>query len=274
MTDLFALALYLCGGIALMASIAPLGCFVVWRRMAYFGDALAHSTLLGIALGTWLGGWVAPAWQHEMLHGVMLLWCGCFAVLLFWLHRHSTFEADGILGILAHSALALGIVFAHIMHIPTPDVHHMLFGDLSHLTWEDVGILTLLAIIIIAAMRRIHARLLLLTLHEDLARAEGIATGRIHCSYLALVTLLVALSVSLVGALLITALLIIPAHAARPLSTSPVHMMRMSFYLGSLALVLGVCFSVYVLDAPLAAMIIVMNSILCLLTVRFTRRDV
>ncbi|TAF40803.1 MAG: hypothetical protein EAZ52_03780 [Alphaproteobacteria bacterium] len=67
--------------------------------------------------------------------------------------------------------------------------------------------------------------------------------------------------------------IIIPAHAARPLSTSPVHMMRMSFYLGSLALVLGVCFSVYVIDAPLAAMIIVMNAILCLVTVRFTRRD-
>jgi zinc transport system permease protein len=254
----------LMGGMALMACAAPLGCFVVWRRMSYFGDALAHSTLLGVVLGTWLGGWVAPMWQENILHGVMVLWCGCFALILLWLHRHSTLEADGALGIVAHSALALGIVLAHLFHIPTPDMHRMLFGDLLTLTWNDVGVLVALAALILLMMRHLYARLLLTTLHEDLAHAEGVSVARIQWHYLALVTLMVAFCVPLVGALLITALLIIPAHTARPLSRSPVHMMRLSFYLGTGALFFGVFMSFYVLDVPLGAMIIVMNSLLCL----------
>jgi zinc transport system permease protein len=247
-----------------MACAAPLGCFVLWRRMAYFGDALAHSTLLGIVLGTWIGGWVAPAWQENVLHGVMILWCGCFTLILLWLHRHSTMGADGALGVVAHGALASGIVLGHILHLPTPDIHHMLFGDVLTLDRGDLVMLYALALLILGVMYRIHAPLLALTLHEDMARAEGVPVTRLHLIYLALVTLMVALCVPLVGALLITALLIIPAHAARPLSRSPVHMMRMSFYLGTCALCCAVLVSFYLIDVPLGATIIVMNSLLCL----------
>lgn len=233
--DPFLLRALLAGlGVAVIAG--ALGCFVVWRRMAYFGDSLAHSALLGIALGLAAGIGVTP--------GVVAV-CAVFAALLVWLQQKKLLATDTLLGILAHSALSLGMVAVSLLNTPGLDMQAYLFGDIltvrpAELWWIYGGGAVVLGLLVLN-----WPSLVLMTIHEDLARAEGVKTLRQQLVLMFLMTIVVAVSLRVVGILLMTSLLIIPAATARQWSRSPEVMAVSSALLGMLAVCGGLYASLH-----------------------------
>ena len=199
----------LLAGLGVAAVAGPLGSFVVWRRMAYFGDTLAHSSLLGVALGLWLS--VEPG---IAVTGVCLL----LALALVALQNLRTLASDTLLGILSHSSLALGLVAIAIIPGARIDLDTLLFGDLLSVTRNEIATIWLTAIIVLALLWRYWRPLLAITVHEDLARVEGIPVMRIRALLMLALALTIAITMKVVGVLLITALLVIPAATARRLA--------------------------------------------------------
>nr|WP_246157149.1 iron chelate uptake ABC transporter family permease subunit [Sneathiella litorea] len=220
-------------GVALIAG--PLGCFVVWRRMAYFGDSLAHSALLGIALGLLYG--------ININLGTVII-CSLFALLLVWLQQRRVLATDTLLGILAHAALSIGMVALSFLNNVSFDLYSYLFGDIltvriSDLYWIYGGGLFVIGLLVMN-----WSSLTLMTLHEDLARAEGVNTVWANILLMLLMTIVVAVSIRIVGILLITSMLIIPAATARQLVSSPENMAIWAAILGLIAVVAGISGSI------------------------------
>ncbi len=222
------------GGLCVAIVAGPLGCFVVWRRMAYFGDTLAHSALLGVALGTLL---------HLNLNLSIALVCVGLALALVALSRQQTLASDTLLGILSHSALAIGLITLGFMSDARLDLSAYLFGDLlavgrNDLLWMSAG-----GIAVLGLIATLWRGLLMATIHEELAQAEGINTGRHRLALMLMLSLVIASAMKVVGVLLITALLIIPAAAARPLASTPERMVMFSGLLGAVSVAGGLSLS-------------------------------
>ena len=213
--------------IVLAVIAGPVGCLIVWRRMAYFGDAIAHSALLGVALGLFIG--FAPN------IGVALI-CAIFAVLLVYLQHRRKLSIDTLLGILAHGALALGLLLVFWSALETGhnthngsnhsiDPHTLLeiylLGSLENISMNQNIILIVGASLIAITLKLIWEPLILMTLNIDLARAEGVPTLRLQYIMMGIMTALVVMGLQITGVLFITSLLIMPAAAARQISTTP-----------------------------------------------------
>lgn len=221
---------------------APLGCLIVWRRMAYFGDALAHTALLGVALGVVFG-------INVYLGGALV--CAGFAFLLVNLQRRRTLSMDTLLGILAHGGLALGILALALVpqqnandarggHESFHAMEEYLFGDLAQITAADMVVIIPVCLLVLAGLKKYWHALILMTLSEDLARAEGLNTTRLHIILMLMLTLIVALAIKTTGVLFITSLLIIPAAAARQLSRTPRQMTLWAMVLAFIAVLVGI----------------------------------
>lgn len=208
----------------------PLGAFVVWRRMAYFGDTVAHSALLGVALGFLLG----------LNPGVMVtVICLAVAVSLVLLQNRQELAADTLLGILAHGALSLGMVAIAFVEGLRVDLMSYLFGDILAVTYADlwgIAVGTLLALGLLALLWR---PLLAMTVHEELAKIEGVAVLRVRLGLMLLIALVIASAMQVVGVLLITSLMIIPAATARRWAQTPEQMAGLAILFGMLAVMLG-----------------------------------
>ncbi|OOG24786.1 hypothetical protein B1C78_08145 [Thioalkalivibrio denitrificans] len=237
----------LAGGIAVALVAGPLGAFVVWRRMAYFGDTLAHSALLGVALGFLLG---------ISLNLTVIALCTALAVLLVILQRQRRLASDTLLGILAHSSLSLGIVSVAFLEGVRIDLMGYLFGDIlavtrGDLVWIFVGGLAALVLLLL-----LWRPLLAMTVHEDLARVEGVPVMWVSLGFMVLIAVVIAVAMKVVGILLITALMIIPAATARRLAATPEQMALLAGGLGSLAVLGGVAGSL-TWDTPTGPSIVV-----------------
>lgn len=215
-------------GVALVAG--PLGCFIVWRRMAYFGDAMAHSALLGVALGFLLD--IAPA------VGIIAV-AGLIALLLVALQRHGALAVDTLLGIFAHGALSMGLVVFGLMAWLRLDLMAYLFGDILAVTWGEIAWIYGGGFGVLAVLALIWRPLLAATVHADLAQAEGVPVVAVQTAFMLLIALIIALAIKLVGVLLITSLLIIPAAAARRFARTPEQMALGASLIGSTAVVAG-----------------------------------
>ena len=205
----------------------PVGCLIVWRRMAYFGDAIAHSALLGVAVGLFIG--FAPN------IGVAVI-SAFFAVLLVYLQHRRKLSIDTLLGILAHGALALGLLLVFWSAVETGhgvhneakhkiDPHQLLetylLGSLENISMHQNISLIIGAIVIGVILKLIWEPLILMTLNMDLAKAEGVPTLRLQYIMMGIMTSLVVMGMQITGVLFISSLLIIPAAAARQISTTP-----------------------------------------------------
>ena len=226
-------------GFAVAVITGVMGCFVVWRRMAYFGDSLAHSALLGVALGFAVGVAVNI--------GIILI-CSVFALLLLWLQQKKVLATDTLLGILAHSALSLGMVTISVMG-QRIDLHSILFGDILTVTRPELWWIYVGGAIVITMLLMNWSSLVLMTLQEDLAQAEGTRVFWCNLLLMFLMTLVVAVSIRSVGILLISSLLIIPAATARQLARSPEGMAIIASFFGVTSVGLGIYFS-FALDTP------------------------
>ncbi|NAZ35250.1 hypothetical protein GT358_00285 [Rubellimicrobium sp. CFH 75288] len=214
-------------GVALAAAL--LGCFVVWRRMAYFGDATAHAAILGVALS--LAGGVLPPLGILVVAGLM-------AVLITVLAERGL-GTDTILGVLAHGALGVGLFAAAVLPGPRVNLESWLFGDVLTVTWRDLGLIWAGTAVVGLVLWRHWGMLLTATLSPDLARAAGMDPRRATLLLSLLLAALVAVGIQVVGALLVTALLVIPAASARGLARTPEGMAGIAAGIGALSAVGG-----------------------------------
>ena len=222
-------------GAAVALAAGPLGCFVVWRRMAYFGDATAHAAILGVALS--LG------FSISVFIGVLITSLATAFMILSFSGR--VFTVDTLLGVAAHGGLALGLVAVTFIPGVRVDLAAYLFGDILAVGHTDLLIISAGSAAILVALWLRWERLLLLTLNVDLAAARGIDTRRENMILTVMLAVLVAVAIKIVGALLITAMLIIPAAAARPISRTPEWMAVIAVTVGVLAVVAGLSGSFY-----------------------------
>ena len=213
-------------GVAAVAG--PLGSFVVWRRMAYFGDTLSHSALLGVTLGFLLG--IDPT------IGIIGI-CAAVALLLALGQRQSVLASDTLLGILSHGALSLGLVSLAFMETLRVDLIGYLLGDVLSVTWNDITVVYIGGAVVLGILA--WRPLLAITVHEDLARVEGVPVRQIQIAFMMIIAVTIAIAMKVVGILLITSLLIIPAAAARALSKTPEQMALVASLAGLLAVLGG-----------------------------------
>lgn len=242
----------LLAGLGLAIIAAPLGCFVMWRRMAYYGETVAQSGLIGIALGLGLSLNLTAS-----VLVVTLLVSG----LLLLLSRQQLVPLDSLLGILAHAALALGVIVASLVRGPQVDLMAFLFGDIFAVTTADLRWVVLGGLGALVALFSIWRPLLALSVHEDLAAAEGLRTEQAKLVFLVILALVVAIAIKIVGVLLTIAFLIIPAAAARPLSETPEQMAVFAAIFGMLSVALGLFLSISI-DTPGGPSIVLMLAIL------------
>ena len=233
-------------GLALVA--APLGCFVVWRRMAYYGETVAQAGLIGIAAGL--------ALSLNLTLSVLIV---TFAVsgLLLLLGRQQIVPFNSLLGLLAHTALAVGVIATAMVRGPQLDLMAFLFGDIFAVTGTDLQWIYLGGAAALIGLLFVWRPMLALSVHEDLAAAEGTPTARTKLIFVLILALVVAIAIKIVGVLLTIAFLIMPAAAARPLSETPEQMALFAAIFGGLSVALGLFLSV-TFDAPGGPSIVVM----------------
>ncbi len=248
----FLLLAFLAGvGFALVA--APLGSLVVWRRMAYFGDTLAHASLLGVALGF--------AFSILPMYFSVAIVCVVVALLLLLLEKQQAIARDSLLGILAHTSLALGIVVIALLPNFRADLYGYLFGDILAVSWQDIIVIYGLAVAVLALLAWNWQKLLAVTVHAELAKVEGISIQRQQLLFVLLLALSIAMAMKVLGVLLITAMLIIPPATARPWSKTPEKMVILALVFAILSVLVGLAASLY-LDLPAGPAIVVASSVL------------
>ena len=255
----------LAAGFALALVVGPLGSVVVWRRMAYFGDTLAHAALLGVAL--------AIAAEQLPMVGVGLI--GVFiAIVLFWLEKQRDLSTDTLLGILSHSALALGLIVLSVIQAQGFNINLMsyLFGDLLAIGSSDLVLMYASVVVILLVFSQIMSSLISISVNEDLARVDGIAVEKIRFIFMILLAIVIAVALKVVGILLITALLLIPAATARLYSKSPKQMVVTSVLVAIVAVVLGLYASLS-FDFPTGPAIVVCASALFFVSRIFVRQS-
>ncbi len=226
--DFFTRALVAGVGVALTAG--PLGCFIVWRRMAYFGDTMAHSALLGVALAYLLG--------VNLTAGVFIV-AALVAIALLLLQRRGSLSTDALLGILSHATLAVGLVLLAFMSWVRVDLMGFLFGDILAVTRGDVLMIWTSGAAVIGALALIWRPLLAATVSPEIAEAEGLRPERARIAFMLLMAAVIAIAMKVVGILLITSLLIIPAATARRFSRTPEQMAAIAAAIGGAAVVGG-----------------------------------
>ena len=234
-------------GIAVAVVAGPLGAFVVWRRMAYFGGALSHTALLGVALGFLLG--VQPGL------GVAFVVIAS-AVMLGLMSGVKGLSLDTLLGIIAHAALAIGLIVTALLDGVRIDLMSYLFGDILAVSTDDVIWLWAGAALVLVALLKLWQPLLSLTVHADLANVEGVPVRRVELAFMVLLAVVVALAMKVVGIVLVTSMLVIPAASARSFSRTPESMAIFAAIIGAWSVGLGLWGS-YTYDTPAGPSIVV-----------------
>lgn len=225
------LARALAAGLGVAAFAAPLGCFVVWQRMAYFGEAVAQASLIGIALGL--------AMQLDLTTSALAISAG-MALLLLVLARQSLVPLDSLLGLLAHAALAIGVIATSLVRGPAIDLLGYLFGDIFAVSADDLWWVLGGGATVLAALAMLWRPLLALAVHEELAAAEGVRRDLVKGVFVVLLALAIAIAIKVVGILLAIAFLIMPAAAARPLSASPERMALLAAGIAMIGVLAGI----------------------------------
>ena len=226
--DFFIRALVAGLGVAIVTG--PLGCFVIWRRLSYFGDTLAHSSLLGVTL--------AYSFEINTAFSVFIV-SSLIALILIQLQKKTNLPGDALLGLLAHSSLAVGLVVIGFLTFIRFDIMGLLFGDILAVKIDDLFIIWIGGAFILLILKLIWKSLFASTVNYELAEAEGLNPERAKAIFTILMAAIIAISIKMVGLLLITGMLIIPAAMARNISDSPKKMVIFSIIGGLLSVIIG-----------------------------------
>lgn len=220
----------LIAGVGIALVTGPLGCFVVWRRLSFFGDTLAHSALLGVILSV--------SFDINISLSVFVV-SSLVALLLLKLQNTTNLASDSLLGLLSHSSLAIGLVVLGFLSFIRFDIMGVLFGDILSVNVNDLLIIWIGGATILVVLWRIWKPLFAATVNYELAEAEGMQPDRINVIFTILLAALIAISIKMVGLLLITGMLIIPTAMARNLSNNPKQMVIFSIIGGLLSVFIG-----------------------------------
>lgn len=226
----------LLAGLFTAAIAGPIGCFIIWRRMSFFGDTLAHSALLGITLGLLL----SLNQTFTVFLGALLVAAG-----LHWLTRRATLSSDASLGILSHGTLGLGLLLVSFLPPSQVDITAIFFGDILASSRSDVWLMGAGMLGGLLVLRLIWQPLVVATINADIAKAERKNTKLIEVIFMMLLTMVVAFSFKIVGVLLISALLIIPAATARQLAKGPEIAALLAGLIGCASVLTGLGASLY-----------------------------
>ena len=226
--DFFIRALVAGLGVAFVTG--PLGCFVIWRRLSYFGDTLAHSALLGVTL--------AYSFEINTAFSVFIV-SSLIALILIQLQKKTNLPGDALLGLLAHSSLAVGLVVIGFLTFIRFDIMGLLFGDILAVKIDDLFIIWIGGAFILLVLKLIWKPLFASTVNYDLAEAEGMSPEKANAIFTVLLAAIIAISIKMVGLLLITGMFIMPAAMARNLSNNPKQMVILSIIGGLLSVLIG-----------------------------------
>lgn len=244
------------GGVGVAIAAGPLGSIIVWKRMSFFGDALSHSALLGIVFSLML--------NLSQTFGIMILLV-FISLLLTHLQKKRSYSSDTLLGIMSHSSLALGLVIISFIDNVKVDLVSFLFGDILAISYGEILWIYVGSATCLAAILYIWRPLILTIVNEDLAQVEGINTQAVRLIFMLMISMLVAFSIKIVGILLVTSLLIIPAAAARSFAQTPEKMAIVASLIGALAVIFGLISSLQ-WDIPSGPAIVVSAAIIFMLS--------
>ena len=246
----------LMGGVGVALVTGPVGCFIVWRKMAYFGSSLAHTALLGVAIGFFFG--------VDLRLGILISCIG-LAVVLMMLQSRKTLPADTLLGILAHTALSVGIIAISVLETLRVDLMGYLFGDILAVGALDLWWIYLGGAATLGVLAWLWRGLLALTVNEELASAEGVPTFAVKFVFMLLIAFIIAVAMKLIGILLIISMLIIPPAAARRFSKTPEQMAALAALAGIVSVAVGLWASLE-WNAPAGPCIVVAAAALFLIS--------
>ncbi len=241
-------------GIALLC--APLGSLVVWRRLSYFGDTLSHAALLGVALSAAFS--LATPFYGILFSAIVI------SLFLLFMEHHTRLPSDALLGILAHGSLALGIVVVSLLPSFRTDLYAYLFGDILGANKADILHIYSMGTVVLLLVAARWRALLMSTIHEDLAKVEGIHVTRERTLFTLLLACVIALSIKILGVLLITAMLVIPAASSRAFAQTPEQMVAGGALSGVLAVGGGLLSSLW-FDLPAGPMIVLASILIFIL---------
>ncbi len=237
----------LVGGMAIAAAAGPLGAFVVWRRMAFLGEALANAALLGVVLGVLLRVSTLP---------VVVLVVVLLALVLTALERRRILPVDTLLAILSHGALATGLVLLAFLDRFRVDLMSYLFGDILAVSTGDLTLILAVLAGVTLSLGTFWRSFLAITVDAEIAAVEGVPVDRCRLLLTLLLAAVIAVGMKLVGILLVVSLLIVPAAAARRLAASPAQMALLAAIAGMICVVGGLLLSLR-LDLPAGPAIVV-----------------
>ena len=248
-------------GLIMVVIAAPMGCLMVWQRLAFLSDTLGHAAVMGVGLGLML--------QIEPLYGVLAV----ALVIVFSLSRVSHFNnalSETTLAIISHTGLAGGIILVGLLPAPTVNLEAILFGDLLATTRGDLLNRLLTTIVLLVWLLRYWRAFVAVSVSREIAQAEGIEVRRVQALMYVMIALLVAVMMKVLGVLLIAALLVIPTSSARLFSRSPEQMVLISGLYGLAALGGGLTGS-FQFDWQTGPAIVISATLLLLLTLAYTR---
>jgi zinc transport system permease protein len=239
MLEIFELAFMqraLITGIVLAVVLAYLGVFVILRKMSFFADGIAHSSLAGVAIGVLASFYpLASAIIFSLLMGL----------LIYYLEERSKLSSDTIIGIIFSSGLALGAMLMSFKSGYQPELISFLFGNILAITWLDLIVITVVGILIVLFVKIYYKKLVLLSLNEDLAQAQGVNSKRLKLFFYLALSMAVVLAIKVLGLILASALLIIPVATAKSFSKSLKHLKFLAIFIAIITVFLGLLISYY-----------------------------
>jgi zinc transport system permease protein len=248
-------------GLIMVAIAAPMGCLMVWQRLAFLSDTLGHAAVMGVGLGLLL--------QVQPIFGVLAV----ALLIVFSLSRVTSFNtalSEATLAIISHTGLAGGIILVGLMPAPAVNLEAILFGDLLATTVTDLAVLLTTTVLLLLLLLHHWRAFVAVSVSREMAQAEGIEVRKVQFLMYIMIALLVAVMMKVMGVLLIAAMLVIPTSSARLLSRSPEQMVLISALYGLFALAGGITGSFH-FDWQTGPAIVVSATVLLLLTLAVTR---
>lgn len=245
----------LLAGLMIGPVLGGLGTLVVVKRFAFFSEAVGHAALTGVAIGILLGE------PYTGPYGSLFGYCLLFGILLNFLRNRTGLAPDTLIGVFLSVSLALGASLL-LMLAGKINVHileNVLFGSVLTVSSQDLVVLGIVAMLVLALALPLYNRIMLASFNPQLAAVRGVAVKTLDYLFVVLVTLVTVASVKVIGAILVGALLVIPAAAARLVSQSLKGFFFVSVLIASLSTLLGILLPI-TLDLPVpsgAAIILV-----------------
>lgn len=252
--EMFLIYALIAGSVMAIAA-GPLGSVMLWRRLAYFGDAMGHTAILGISLGVVIG------LELNITTFITVL---SASLLFYYLYERKAATSDTLLGIIAQTGLSLGIITLAAFNTSSSKIMAFLFGDILSISGSDVIFIVLMAVMVIVLLISIWDKLLLLTFDQQTSLAENGKQIGVNIIFMLAIALFVSLAIKTTGILLITALLIIPSASCQHLSKNPEQMSVFASIFGLIAVLGGFALS-YLFDIPTGPAIVIFAAFLCIL---------